>query len=253
MIEPIIDVSRWQDDIDASKMLSAGTLGLYIRAGSIDKNSGACYADYQFANNAQKFNGKIPCGYYWYFRPEFNPSMQATYLVNLLKNVRVDLPTAIDVESNNKNVSMNIFQSRIYEFLVLIEDLVGEACIYTRAEFWNYHVGSPVWAWSRKLWIARYNSELSHPWGDGFFKPLPWNDWWMWQYSSPGNNRASEFGVPPEGDDDIDINRYNGTLDEFYADANWAKPEPPIKAYCKMIMMIKNLCDKFLQEHCRGE
>jgi GH25 family lysozyme M1 (1,4-beta-N-acetylmuramidase) len=245
MIEPIVDISRWQGDIDKQKFLDAGALGVIIRAGSINVNP---YADFQFANNVEKFNGEIPCGYYWYFRPEFIALTQANYLGNLLKNAQVDLPVFADVESNNSFVSMGTFQNRLSEFLTILENSFGlEVGIYTRGEFWNTNLGNPSWAGNYKLWIARYNNSLDHPWGDGFYRPRPWSDWWLWQYSADGNGRGAEFGAESP---DIDINRYNGTLEEFYADANWNQEKPPTKPWCGITQKIKGLCEKYLREYC---
>lgn len=60
MIEPIIDVSKWQREINASKMLGAGTLGMYIKAGGTDKYNGASYTDRRFRENAGKFSSRVP-------------------------------------------------------------------------------------------------------------------------------------------------------------------------------------------------
>jgi GH25 family lysozyme M1 (1,4-beta-N-acetylmuramidase) len=232
--------------VSEQKFLDAGALGVIIRAGSSD---GTPYMDYEFENHAQKFNDEIPCGYYWYFRPEFNPSSQATYFVNLMKSVRTDIFPVVDVESNFQKVSMGTFQNNLYEFISITEDLMAmDSVIYTRGSFWNNNVGNPAWARTRRLHIAMYNDEVSHPWKD----PASWTDFWMWQYSAdkPPNNRGAEFGVPPEGTDSIDINRYNGTLEEFYADANWNQEKPPTKPWCGIIQKIKGLCEKYLREYC---
>jgi GH25 family lysozyme M1 (1,4-beta-N-acetylmuramidase) len=253
MIEPIVDVSTWQGDINKEKMLSAKPLGMYIRAGSINKDTGKCYEDYQFRSNAEKFGGEIPLGYYWYFRPEHSGIVQATYFVNLMKSVRVDLPPAIDVESNDKGTSMGIFQDRLYEFISITEDLMAmEDVIYTRGSFWNTHVGNPSWAGKRKLWIALYNTFVQHPWigSPSYYRPAPWNDFWAWQWSADGNGRGAEFGVKSFA---IDINRYNGTLEQFHKDANWNQEPllpPSTNNFCKIIHTIKGVCDRWLAENC---
>ena len=248
MIEPIVDVSTWQKDINKEKMLGAGTLGMYIRAGSIN---GTPYTDYQFYNNAEKFNGEVPCGYYWFFRPEFSPSVQAAHFVKLMNSVRVDLPPVVDIESNYKKVSMGIFQENAGIFIELVDKLMNKSSvIYTRGSFWNQNVGSPLWASKYRLWIAMYNETIAHPWigSSSYYRPKPWGDFWMWQYSADKNGRGAEFGVATSG---IDINRYNGTLDEFYRDANWEQVPDPPNRFCKVLRAIKSLVDKAL-ENCDG-
>ena len=242
MIEPIVDVSKWQKDIDKEKMLGAGTLGMYIRAGSMNVSP---YTDYRFVENTEKFNGEIPCGYYWYFRPEFSSSVQAAYFVNLMRSVRVDLPPVVDVESNFKNLSMGTIQENLRLFITLVDDLMGrQSVIYTRGGFWNQHVGNPAWASKYRLWIAMYSETAKHPWTGfpGYYHPKTWNDFWLWQYSADKNGRGEEFGVATSG---IDINRYNGTLEEFHKDANWN--QTTVTDCCSVLKAIRKFIDKYLE------
>ncbi len=222
MIEPVIDVSTWQRDIDASKMLGAGALAMYIKAGGTDKNTGVSYTDWRFRENAEKFSKRIPCGYYYFFYPHFDGAKQARYFCNLLKSVKWNLPPAVDVEHNPRNVGQARFQTELKEFLDVMEAELGiKGVIYTRATFWNPNVGNPTWAADYKLWLAIYSTSLQHPWSNNpnsNFRPRPWNDWWMWQYSADKNGRGAEFGVATSG---IDINRINMSKEEFYAFAKW--------------------------------
>jgi len=222
MFSPIIDVSSWQRDIDVSKLLGAGTKGMYIKAGGTDKNNGASYTDWQFRNNAQKFSAVVPCGYYYFFYPHFDGVKQGNYFCNLLNSVKWNLPPAIDVEQNPQNVSQWQFQNQVKRFLDTVESRLNVKCvIYTRAMFWNANVGNPSWAGQHKLWLARYGEDLQHPWDSNpssRLRPLPWTDYWLWQYSADKNGRGDKFGVATSG---IDINKINMNEDEFYAFANW--------------------------------
>jgi GH25 family lysozyme M1 (1,4-beta-N-acetylmuramidase) len=228
MFEPIIDVSTWQRDIDVSKMLGQGTKGMYIKAGGTDKNNGASYTDLRFRENAEKFTEKIPCGFYYFFYPHFDGAKQATYFANLLRSVNWNLPPAIDVESNPRNVNQAKFQKEIKAFADVVETKLNVKCvIYTRGMFWNFHVGNPSWAADHKLWIALYHETADHPWGNDSnskLRPKPWNDYWLWQYSADKNGKGAEFGVATAG---IDINRVNMDEDDFYAFAGWDPTEVP--------------------------
>lgn len=233
MFGPIVDVSTWQRSIDAQKMLAAGTKGMYIKAGGTDKNNGASYTDWRFRENAEKFSHRIPCGYYYFFYPHFDGGKQAHYFCNLLKSVKWNLPPAVDVESNPRNVGKSTFQAQLRKFITTVEQELGvKPVIYTRATFWNPNVGAPSWASEYRLWIALYSETASHPWfndPNSIFRPKPWDDWWLWQYSADKNNRGAEFGVATSG---VDLNRVNMSEQEFYAFAKWspeaAEPlEPP--------------------------
>jgi len=222
MFEPLVDVSKWQSDINVAKMLGAGTKAMYIRAGGTDRNNGASYTDRRFRENAEKFSERIPVGYYYFFYPHFDGIKQAKYFCNLLKSVKWNLPPAIDVEANPKNASKSRCQTEIKEFLDTVEAELGvKGVIYTRATFWNPNVGAPAWATDYKLWIAIYSNTLSHPWDNNpnsIYRPRPWTDWWLWQYSADKNGRGPEFGVATRG---IDINRVNMEEEEFLKFAKW--------------------------------
>ncbi len=222
MFEPLVDVSKWQSDINVSKMMGAGTKAMYIRAGGCDKNTGASFTDRRFRENAEKFSNRVPVGYYYFFYPHIDGAKQAKYFCNLLKSVKWNLPPAIDVEANPRNASKSRCQTEIKDFLDTVEAELGvKGVIYTRATFWNPNVGAPAWATDYKLWIAIYSDTLSHPWdnnANSVYRPRPWNDWWLWQYSADRNGRGPEFGVASAG---IDINRVNMEEDEFNKFAKW--------------------------------
>lgn len=222
MFEPVVDISKWQSDVNVSKMLGAGTKGMYIRAGGTDRNNGASYTDRRFRENAEKFSERIPVGYYYFFYPHFDGIKQAQYFCNLLKSVKWNLPPTIDVEANPRKVSQSRCQTEIKEFLDTVEAELGvKGVIYTRATFWNPNVGAPSWATDYKLWIAIYSNSLQHPWANNpnsIYRPRPWTDWWLWQYSADRNGRGTEFGVASKG---IDINRVNMKEEDFYAFAKW--------------------------------
>jgi GH25 family lysozyme M1 (1,4-beta-N-acetylmuramidase) len=228
MFEPLIDVSSYQQEIDASKMLGQGTKAMYIKAGGTDKTNGASYTDWRFRENADKFSARVPCGYYYFFYPHFDGARQANYFCTLLNSVAWNLPPAIDVENNPANVSPSKFQQEIKAFLDVVESKLNVKCvIYTRGMFWNSQVGNPPWAAQHKLWIALYHETLAHPWEndpDSQFRPRSWSDFWLWQYSADKNEKGAQFGVATSG---IDINRINMTPEEFYAFAKWDSTAVP--------------------------
>ena len=212
MIQPILDISRWQGNIDADVMLASDAWGLMIRMGSIDYNGP--YEDYLFRENHAKFDHELPCGYYWFFKPEYSGVRQAEYVVGLLKElqIRLILPMAPDVESNYNNVSKAEYWYELSEFIrVLIANGYLKLADYTRGIFWNDNLGNPPNANKQLLWIARYNSYITHPWED-CCKPLSWDDYWMWQYSADGNGLGEKYGCDC---DSVDMNRVNMTEEEW--------------------------------------
>ena len=222
MFEPLVDVSKWQGEINVGKMIGAGAKAMYIRAGGTNWNNGASFTDDRFRENAEKFSNRIPVGYYYFFYPHIDGIKQAKYFCNLLKSVKWNLPPAVDIESNPKKASKSRFQTELKQFLDTVESELGvKSVIYTRASFWNPNVGAPAWATDYKLWVAIYSSTLKHPWANnpnGMYRPRPWTNWWLWQYSADGNGRGPEFGARSAA---IDIDRVNMSEEEFYTFAKW--------------------------------
>lgn len=75
-----------------------------------------------------------------------------------------------------------------------------------------------------KLWLAAYDlgdREKTDPirvTGERFKLKRPEKDWTFWQYSADKNKQGAKYGLPAESQDrDIDLNVYNGTIDELSA------------------------------------
>lgn len=211
-----IDVSKWQGDkFDWDKAKEAGAKFAFIRAGSIDSVTGECYEDYQFQRNSEIAPSYMPVGFYWYFRPNFNPIEQAIYFTNLVHDKNIQLPMVGDLEVRGGMGKWAIANS--FEKFVKTVAEAYPAMIYLRGWWWNEFVdtGYPTWS-DYDLWIARYNSYLSGPWSDsGKFRPEPWTDWKFWQYSETGDGPT--YGTDPYQSKSIDLNYFNGNEAEFEA------------------------------------
>lgn len=209
-----IDVSKWQGQMDWAQACEAGARFAFLRAGSIDAVYAQCYEDYQWARNSVIAPRFMPCGCYWYFRPNLNPAKQANFYLELVRGKDFKLPLVADVEEagglNSTQVALNLAL-----FIETIHALTGKyPLIYTRGEWWNSHVAdSPLWD-KCGLWIARYHPSLSGPWADGKYKPRDWSEWRFWQFSADGNNRGHEFGAES---DDICLDYFNGAEADFRA------------------------------------
>jgi len=246
------DVSHWQGDIDADKFISAGAHGVIIRAGFAG-SAGGSHEDSKFKINAAKFQGKIPMGAYWYYRPEVDAVDQADKFCSLMKRFDLHIPPVADVESNTQGFYPASFTQKLHAFLLRVQVAHGiKPTIYTRASFWNPCLGDPPWAGDYDLWIARY-ATLPKPWGNpgdpSWTTPSSWDTWRLWQWSADGNGRGAEFGAES---DDIDLNRYNGSLDQFYQWCGWKQeppppddPEEPCKC-CDVLRKIYELAKRYI-------
>ena len=226
-----IDVSKWQGLWDWENAESAGVHFAFIRAGSIDNSSGVCYEDYQFENNALYAPEYMPVGFYWYFRPNHDAHKQADYFSELINPENWLLPPVIDIETSGGKTADQVgdavaaFIGRVYEKTTVWP------LIYTRGFFWNDYVAYRSIFDECDIWIARYTSK-PQPWDNPGenpkFKPGHWTDWTFWQYTQFGD--AVQYGGhgPPNGDDDVDMNWFNGDLDAFHKYLGiYEKPQLP--------------------------
>ena len=216
------DVSKWQGDIDADKFIAAGAHGVIIRAGAVS-TAGTCYRDDRFYSNKDKFLGRIPCGAYWFYRPEHDPAAQAGFFSSLVG--KDFFPLVADVEVNTTGVGMVDFARWLYKFLDAVYVNTGIwPVIYTRGSFWNPQLGNPEWAPQFGLWVARYSNTLTGPWSDGYYRPLPWHDWRLWQWSADGNGMGKKYGAESHS---IDLNRWNPEVPFLFDGGNGGQPPPP--------------------------
>lgn len=207
-----VDVSTWQGEMNWAKAEEAGAEFAFIRAGSINNESGTPYFDYQLSNNIA--NCHLPRGFYWYFRPNHSPVKQAEFFVELVGDQRNDLGLVCDIETSGGPLPGEV-QNRLQVFLEHLQWSGHNPLIYTRASFWRYAVGNPSWAANYPLWIARYvtlgdEPTLDGPWADGKFDPVTWDQWEFWQFSAdrpnPGNQLGERFGAEG-GSIDLNVSR----------------------------------------------
>ena len=117
-----------------------------------------------------------------------------------------------------------------------LEDLTGKTpAIYTSAGFWDARVARSEQFLANKLWVANWTL-ADHP-----LLPKDWQyaDWVHWQHSADNNGRAREYGMIADGDPDIDLDRYFGSVDQFNAEYGThilpIGDEPPPPPLLKMV------------------
>ncbi|MEJ2710952.1 MAG: glycoside hydrolase family 25 protein [Anaerolineales bacterium] len=208
----LIDVSRWQGQMDWEVAFNAGARAAILRAGSIDNGTGDCFKDSQFDNNTANAPNFMPVAYYWYFRPNHDPIKQANFFSDLVS------PTSFfhlfaDVETTGGLQSAQLTDTVARFVNKLRQNFGSKVGIYTRASFWNPFIARKnLWS-SLDLWIARYIRIQESPWSDSeSLRPLDWNDWKIWQFSADGNFRGAEFGAESKH---IDVNIFNGDFSDL--------------------------------------
>jgi GH25 family lysozyme M1 (1,4-beta-N-acetylmuramidase) len=207
-----IDVSRWQGEIEWLRVAQAGYQYAVIRA-----TVGDYYTDPKFDVNwrdAQEAGLFVTA--YHVTVPGRAPAAQIDRFFKVLGNRDADLPLVLDVELNRKPGTTQIFgPAAISDNVLRCADLCEQGderrpIIYTAAWFWNANISrSAQWA-TYPLWVASYGGSQPR-------MPVDWRTWTFWQKSNAGR-------VPGVSSQNVDINTFNGSLDDFMRMV--ARPEP---------------------------
>lgn len=177
-------------------------------------------------------------GTYNYFRPVFDLYTQLDIYARQAKNTQ--LPPVADIELYTAysddvafytSSSQAKIRSVIKEYLVMMADMFGrEPIIYTSANFWNTYVGNVDWAKNYLLWVANFHAAMP-------LLPVGWTEWKIWQYS--------DDGIVPGVRGEVDLNVFNGTLEELMllgnVDPTIPPPPPPPAPRQTITILVDNL------------
>jgi lysozyme len=223
---PGIDVSYWDAGIDWPKVRATGQRYVFVKA-----TEGDFYADPTFDDN---WRGAKPAGLlrgaYHFFRCNVDPKKQATKFIDYVKSMNDDgeLPPVLDLESNDGQTKDKIL-SRVKTWIDLVEAAFGRKPIIYSGQFFLQDYlseaggGPPAWTKDYPLWLAQYPNNYVE--GSQPYLPRGWYKWTFWQYS--------EKGVVNGINAKVDLNLFNGTLEELYKFAGaqivTEKPKTPQK------------------------
>jgi LysM repeat protein len=138
---------------------------------------------------------------------------QADYFIDYVKTVKDkgELPPVLDLETNDGMTKDKIVPA-VKIWLDRVESAFGKKPIIYSGQYFlqDYFVvaggGPPVWAKDYPLWLAQYPNQYV----EGMKPALPrgWFNWTIWQYSDKGRINGINASV--------DMNIFNGTLEELY-------------------------------------
>ncbi len=191
-----IDISHHQGHINWGRLKNGNQGDPPISFVYIKATEGSSHNDTQFKKNwkAAKEHGFIR-GAYHYFSAESSGENQARLFISKVKLEPGDLPPMVDVEQDSKD-NTGAYRQELKAFIAAIEKHYGvRPIIYTYKKFHDRYIGNHFKDYP--LWIARYN--VTHP-DIG-------HDWIIWQ--------CSENGRLPGIKEKVDINVFNGSMDEL--------------------------------------
>lgn len=194
-----IDVSRWQGQIDYSR-LNSDCRYVFAKA-----TEGSSWVDPMYIKNvteAKKLG--LVTGAYHFFHYTVNVVEQANNFVEQYRKAPTDF-IIVDVESN-KDPDKYIYTSALRNYIRLVESLLGiKPVIYTSLYMWGKLTTRPAWSTNYPLWAADYNAS------NGVQFPAPWEDWTFWQFTDKDTSMIGR---------NCDVNRFRGSVDDLRALAN---------------------------------
>lgn len=221
---PGIDVSYWDAGIDWPKVRATSQRFVFAKA-----TESVTYKDPTFDDNwfGAKSAGMLR-GAYHFFRCNVDANKQADYFINYVRSVKDDgeLPPVLDLETND-GVNKEKIVPAVKTWLDRVEAAFGKKPIIYSGQYFlqDYLVvaggGPPAWAKNYPLWLAQYPNQYQ----EGMKPALPrgWFNWTFWQYSDKGTINGINAKV--------DMNIYNGTLEELYKFAGAKLPVQTTKTY----------------------
>ena len=231
------DISTYQDSpytttvIDFAKMHAAGAGFVYIKA-----TQGNFY-DNDFKVNHANSAGILPRGLYHFYDWRYPLAANIDAIVNAWTAYPTELPPMLDYESQisipDKATAAGLCLSALKE----IERRTGKTpLLYTNPNIWALYGSTKIDFAHFPLWIAHYG--VAKP-----TVPAPWTNWTFWQYSSKGDGAA--YGVESAS---IDLDYFNGTLEDFKAWGGLNPPPPPVPPAPTLDERVKALESK-VDEH----
>lgn len=219
-----IDVSYYQGTINWTTVKNAGVKFAFIRV-----SDGDVFTDPKFSTywTGAKQAGVIR-GAYQFFRPNQNVTAQADKMIAAIGTYTPgDLPPVIDVEATG-GLSASTVAARIRTWVDRVKNALGVApIVYTGKYFWRDDVGGPTSFVGNPLWIAQYTSLCPD-------LPAPWQRWTFWQYSESGTVAGVSGG-------NVDMDRFNGSVDDLLAFANSATMPTPPSGGCTSATLNKDV------------
>ncbi len=160
-----IDVSKWQGDIDFDLVKDEGVEFVFIKVGGQNGIGGDYYLDPKFERNIEGFTKVgIPVGLYFYSYANSieNAKADALWVIDQIKDYKIDLPIAFDWENwskfNSFHVSFNTLTKSAGEFIKTLESNGYQGMLYSSKNYLE-----KIWLPNGyTTWLAHYTSKTDY-------------------------------------------------------------------------------------------
>ncbi len=189
----LIDVSKWEENINWKKVKESGIDYAFIRLGTQKHNTKEMVLDAYFEKNykeAIKNDIKVGVYFFTYAKDKEEILEHADYVLNHLKGKNIELGVALDWECweefNSKNISIRDLNEMGKAFLDKVEEAGYKPVLYSSKNYLEN-----VWNIDTNIWLAHYTEKTNYQ-GEKL----------IWQFASNGS--------VPGISSDVDVNVYYG-------------------------------------------
>lgn len=193
-----IDISRWQGDIDWSRVRTSGVSFVFIKA-----TEGGDHADPNFRRYwAETAAARIPRGAYHYFYFCRSGAEQARWFIQNVPRERNSLPPVLDLEwTLSRTCPRRPPSHEVLREAKIFKDMLHQhygqrPIIYTTVDFYR---DNNMRDWPEEFWLR---SVAGHP-----RIVYPGQRWTFWQYTGTG--------IVPGIRGDVDINVFAGNAGQW--------------------------------------
>ncbi len=198
-----IDVSHFQQAIGWNAVAASGISFCFIKA-----TEGSSDVDPRFASNWRAAGqAGLMRGAYHFFHPAVPVTLQAELFLRTVPPLEArDLPPVLDLEAPMEWTLVPVLEraALAVSWLEAVEkSLLLRPMVYLSPAFMTevLHNASTLAAYP--VWLAHHTN------GPAPEVPAPWKSWTFWQHTPQGTTPG--ISTP------VDLNRFNGTLDQLKA------------------------------------
>jgi lysozyme len=198
-----IDVSHFQQAVDWAAVAAAGIQFCFIKA-----TEGALHVDGRFSYNWRAaLEAGLARGAYHFFHPAISVTAQADLFLRTVPRLDPgDLPPVLDLEAPEEWQGVPVLHRAqlVLSWLHAVEDRLHlTPILYLSPAFMSDVLRNATVLAQYPVWLAQYTNDPAPD------VPKPWTKWTFWQHTRQGRMP----GVLSQ----VDLNRFNGTLDELKA------------------------------------
>lgn len=173
-----LDISKWQGDIDFTKLKNQGVEFVMIKIGGQTKKGSKIVMDPKFKDNIEgAISNDIKVGIYFYSHATNieEAKHQAQWVIKNIKDYKIDLPIAFDWENWNTyttyHISFNTLNKIASAFLTTIEEKGYNTLLYSS----KYYLENVWYQEDYTNWIAHYTTDSKDK-----------DKYYMWQIANNG-------------------------------------------------------------------